>query len=188
MSTQCNVAGCANSGKIIRRMCTMHYQRWRTHGDPLAGRAYHTDPEESFAARVAWDGQHLTWIGATDRGYGQLWVGGRMVKAHRFAWERENGSIPEGMVIDHTCHVRACVHADHLRLATVAQNNANRSGAWTGRDLPRGVSRNRAGNRYRACVRHNGRDHYLGTYFTPEEASAVAVAKRKELFGEYAGA
>src|SRR5690606_2445095 len=130
----------------------------------------------------------IIWTGALDgRGYGQLRVNGRVVKVHRWAWEREHGPIPAGMVIDHTCWERSCVNVDHLRLATRQQNSANRSGADGDRkhDLPRGVIP--SGRGYAAVVQSGGVRHRLGTFRTPEEASAAAETKRAILFGEFAG-
>lgn len=166
----------------------MHYRRWRTHGDPLVTLTYAT-PEEAFLARtepLLWSGC-IIWTGVTSGGYGQLGVNGRMVRAHRFAWEQINGPIPAGMVIDHTCWERSCVNVDHLRLATPRENQQNRSGAQKSRkhDLPRGVTP--SGRGYRAVVQSGGQYHHLGTFRTPEEASAAAETKRRILFGEFAG-
>lgn len=187
MDRICTIEDC--KGPLhARKYCGKHYERWRKHGDPLAGGTWYATAEEAFAARVAWDGACLIWIGGTTRGgYGTLSVNGRMVRAHRFAWERENGPTPGGLFIDHACHTPACVFPGHLRTATPGENAANLRGARRGRahDLPRGVSRN--GKGYVAQVGHNGVRHGLGTYATPEEASAAAEAKRMELFGEYAG-
>ena len=184
----CNIDGCENGGKIVRGWCTMHYARWRAHGDPLVTLTYAT-PEEAFIARtepIVGDPAHIIWTGALDgRGYGNLHVNGRMARAHRYAWERERGPIPDGMVIDHTCWERSCVNVDHLRLATPQENQQNRSGATPGRGLPRGVYRK--GRRYRAVVQSGGQYHYLGTFGTPEEASAAASAERAIRFGEFAG-
>ena len=186
----CSIDGCERR-HLARGWCGNHYQRWSSHGDPLAGDTRYATPEESFAARVAWDGEHLIWIGSSDgHGYGHLKVGGRMEKAHRYSWSRENGQIPAGAEIDHTCWVPACVLPGHLRPATRVENVRNRSGVRRGRkfDLPRGVRPARSGPRFSARVKHEGREVYLGTFDTPEEASAAAEAKRSELFGEDAGA
>lgn len=186
----CTIAGC-ESKHYARGWCDMHYRRWKRHGDPLGGGERYATPEEAFEARtepLVGDPAHLIWTGSTDgNGYGQLSVNGRLVLAHRYAYEREHGPIPDGKVIDHMCWERSCVNVDHLRLATVAQNVQNRSGAITGRKhaLPRGVTRN--GRGYRARVKHNGTLHHLGTFPTPEEASAAAETKRAILFGDFAG-
>lgn len=187
----CSIEGCEKPLRNkSRALCSMHYQRWRKHGDPLAGNVVYAIPEESFTARVAWDGEHLIWTGTLSAaGYGQLSVNGRRDYAHRYAWEREHGPIPEGMVIDHRCWVRSCVNVDHLRLATVAQNCQNLSGATSANTTTgvRGVSPTANGRRYQAKVKHNGIPHYCGTFDTIGEAASAAAAKRAELFGEYAG-
>ena len=182
----CSIDGCGRK-YLARGWCNRHYRRWRKHGDPLTGNPHYSDPEEAFMARAAWDGDCLIWTGSTSSaGYGQLNAGGQKMYAHRFSYERVNGPIPDGMVIDHICHTPACVLPGHLRLATHAQNNANLSGVRKNSgELPRGVTRR--GRRYRARVKHNGTEHYLGLFATPESASAAAETKRAELFGEYAG-
>ena len=43
-------------------------------------------------------------------------------RAARVAYELEYGLIPEGLVIDHRCKVRACVRPDHLEVVTVKVN------------------------------------------------------------------
>ena len=56
------------------------------------------------------------------KGYGSLWFHGRSYRAHRVAWELENGPIPDGLVIDHLCRNRACVNADHLEVVSPGEN------------------------------------------------------------------
>lgn len=183
----CNIEGCERK-HVARGWCDMHYQRWQKYGDPLALRNY-GDPEADFLARtepLVGEPAHIIWTGSANRkGYGVLRVSGRARYAHRFAWERANGPIPDGVVIDHACFERSCVNPDHLRLATPQQNVQSRSGAMPGRGLPRGVYRN--GRRYVARVGHNGANLYLGTFDTSEEASRAAQTKRAILFGEFAG-
>ena len=185
----CNIDGCEKPRKA-RGWCNTHWARWRRHGNPLQGgpiglRA--SSPADAFAARTERQGDCLIWTGAViANGYGRLSANGRMVLAHRFAWECEHGPIPDGLVIDHTCWNRQCVEVSHLRTASHQQNAQNRSGADGGRDLPRGVYRRESG-RYAAGLQFEGRRINLGMFDTPEEASAAAETKRRVLFGEFAG-
>jgi len=47
-------------------------------------------------------------------GYGTVSVDERKVYAHRYAYERLIGPIPDGLVIDHLCRNRACCNPWHL--------------------------------------------------------------------------
>lgn len=55
-------------------------------------------------------------------GYGQYRLDGRPRLAHRIAYERANGVIPDGLELDHLCRVRACVNPDHLEPVTNREN------------------------------------------------------------------
>ena len=185
--TTCIFEECERPSRT-RGWCNAHYKRWKRNGDPAGVRAMTcSTPEEAFSQRTSWDGECLAWVGNVDRyGYGVLRAGGKLVRVHRYAWERVNGPIPDGLHVDHTCYRRNCVNVAHLRLVTNDQNQRNRSGPNSGRDLPRGVSKGRHGG-FRAQVHHMGKGYSLGTYSTVAEASAAAAAKRAELFGEFAG-
>jgi hypothetical protein len=63
------------------------------------------------------------WQGArVSGGYGSLKYKGRTVSAHRLAWQFANGSIPEGLELDHLCRVRHCINPDHLEAVTPQEN------------------------------------------------------------------
>lgn len=65
------------------------------------------------------------WTGALHSGgYGVFKAEGSKdtLRAHVYAWELENGSLPEGMNALHKCDNRPCVRASHLYAGTDQQN------------------------------------------------------------------
>lgn len=167
-----------------RGWCIGHYARWRktgTPGGPLATR--YATPEEAFLARVEQDGDCLVWTGSRKAsGHGEIQVGGRRIGTHRYAYAREHGPIPEGLMVDHICHNPPCVRVEHLRLATAGENNRNRSGP---------AANNTSG--YRGVTFQAGKwvaqigGQYGGRFDTPEEAAVRAAEMTREQFGEFAG-
>jgi hypothetical protein len=118
--------------------------------------------------------------GTTSHGYGVFWDGERRVGAHRYAWELVHGPIPEGLCICHKCDVPCCVNPDHFFLGTKLSNLVDMARKDRGRKgkkgLPFGVTASR--HRFRAMVSRGGRQVYLGSFLTLEEAASVAQAER----------
>lgn len=71
------------------------------------------------------------------RGYWEVQVCGKKLRAHRLIWELHNGPIPESYVVDHINQDPSDNRLENLRLATVSENNCNARGSK--REHPRGV-------------------------------------------------
>lgn len=64
-----------------------------------------------------------SWTGRRHTGgYGQIKVFGRLVLAHRLAYEAWVGPIPDGFDVDHTCLNRLCINPAHLEAVTRQEN------------------------------------------------------------------
>lgn len=173
----CAVSGCdlkARTRKADPRgLCLPHHRYLLRFGTPeptLKQRLYAKIDQSAGP-----DGCWLWTGGTTDHGYGRF----NNMSPHRLSYEFEHGPIPEGVEIDHICHVTLCMNPEHLRLATRKQNSENRACGW-GQTGMRGV-RFRSG-KWEVGFNHNRKYVYGGRYNTAEEAAAVAKGLRLKLF------
>ena len=83
--------------------------------------------EDRFWACIEFEPNSGCWLWSAslrNGGYGQFWVNGRAVLAHRFSWELHKGKIPEGKIVRHRCDTAACTNPSHLEIGT-HQDNAD---------------------------------------------------------------
>lgn len=80
--------------------------------------------EERFWPKVRKTHRCWDWLANTStNGYGQFWCDGRLVAAHRWAYERFMGPVPDGLELDHLCRNPACVNPDHLEPVSHRENS-----------------------------------------------------------------
>ncbi len=119
------------------------------------------------------------WVGGfADDGYGRFAVGGgRVVRAHRWAWVQAYGPVPDGLMVMHGCDETSCVNAVECLLL------GDQAGTWS--RWPIAPDRRRAAARARAI-----REALCGGYdpagwrprsrrVTPGLGSACCSSRRK---------
>ena len=89
----------------------------------MKGKQYVQHISERFNSKTMYAGDCIVWCGSiATKGYGQIWLDGRMQQAHRVAFEMHYGPIKEDLQLDHLCRNRACVNVGHLRQVTNREN------------------------------------------------------------------
>lgn len=84
-----------------------------------------------FDWHTCYTGDCIVWTGAlNEHGYGVFGINGRTMLAHRYAYERKRGPIPQGLEPDHICRNPCCVNDGHLEAVT-HQVNVQRGNAGT---------------------------------------------------------
>lgn len=81
---------------------------------------------ERFWSKVKKTPYCWEWCGSTTHnGYGEFHWNKKTVRVHRLVYEAENGPIPKGMIIMHTCDNRRCVNPCHLVQWTPLENTVD---------------------------------------------------------------
>jgi len=125
-------------------------------------------------------GKHAGRIAGT--GYRQIGIGRRIYYAHRLVWFWHHGTWPTGE-IDHANQNRLDNRLENLRDATYSNNQANVRVRRTSTSGFRGVSRTKKKWRASICVR--GIKAWLGSFRTPEEASAAYNEAHRIAFRDF---
>lgn len=120
-------------------------------------------------------------------GYIRITIEGIRYQAHRLAWFYMHGVWPPEKV-DHENRVRSDNRKSNLRLATHSQNLANSCRPSHNTSGFKGVSWNRAMNKWLAQIQADGQNTNLGYFSDPKEAHQAYVDAARQLYGEYARA
>ena len=116
-------------------------------------------------------------------GYITLWLCGRGYLAHRLAWFFVHGEWPPHE-LDHINGIKYDNRWVNIRPATRSENGMNKVCRRDNMAGLKGVAKNGPG--WSARISRDKKRIYLGTYPTPEEASATYSAAARELHGEFA--
>jgi hypothetical protein len=133
----CSFSGCDRL-RQSKGYCKLHAKHLRK-GIPLApitkrGRKRGTPPVIEFDVNER--GCHIYRGKISLGGYGLTTIRRRTVMIHKYVWEKVNGPIPDGMMLDHICRNmedkndirhRACCNVDHLRVVTPQVNATENS-------------------------------------------------------------
>lgn len=169
---KCKIVGCEGLGQLKNGKryfsggyCVAHYERFRSHGDPLSGGTFQGQPLKFFNQAMALETDEcILWLYALSKGYGAVWYNGSSKLVSRLALERGVGPAPEGKPYalhkPEVCHNPACFNYRHLYWGSDMDNAADRTADGTEN---RGEKQGRSkltGEQVRA-IREDGRPQQL---------------------------
>ena len=180
----CRYEGCGRKHDSLG-YCARHAQLLRR-GEDLRPLKAHLGKDATLRERLDYrtdkSGNCWVWTGAlAGGGYGYLRYKGRALRAHRVAFELENGPIAHGLEIDHKCRNRSCVRPSHLQAVSSMENSENMGVRVDSRTGFRGVTFCKRTNKYAASFYRGGVLHWGGRHSTLEEAVANVRQLRNAL-------
>lgn len=111
-----------------------------------------------------------------DNGYIQVGYNRKLYLAHRIVWEKHNGPIPEGMMVDHINHIRDDNRIENLRLVNCKDNTRNTSIRSDNNTGHHGVCWCNRRLKWYARINIDGKNKFLGYFIT----KAMAIEARKQ--------
>lgn len=120
----------------------------------------------------------------TDRGYIEVNLSGKKIKAHRLIYLLHYGYMPNE--IDHADGNKSNNRIENLREATRSQNQHNQTARKNNTSGVKGVVWNKAKQKWDAQITVNRKKLNLGRYDSLDAAMAAVVIARNEHHGEFA--
>lgn len=118
-------------------------------------------------------------------GYRQVRVHGKIIYAHRLAWALYHGTMPTRR-LDHKDGDRTNNRIANLRESTASQNGANAKVRKDNATGLKGVRFDKSRGKYKARLRKDGQEKFLGWFETAEEAHERYKQAAQEHHGEFA--
>ena len=156
------------------------------HLDEPTGKLFWRNPPKQHAERVGREAGFIckAKAGGKNKDYWHVRAFGKTFKRSRVVFMMVNGFWPEPAV-DHINGNSMDDRPENLRQCDQSQNTVNSRDKVRKYDLPRGVYQTKQG-KFMARLTVRGVTKSLGVYPTPDEASRIFQAARKEAYREFA--
>ena len=141
---------------------------------------------DASTGALKWRASRCVGVRPGRKGYRRIRHRRRSYQAARLIWLIVHGRDPWPLQIDHINGDKSDDRLVNLRLATNAQNQANKKATRANTSGFKGVSFSKSKGRWRAYIKHDQRYVHLGYFADPEAAHAAYVESARVHFGEFA--
>jgi len=117
-------------------------------------------------------------------GYIGIVVNGKRIRAHIIAWALHNNRWPSDQ-IDHVNGTKSDNRINNIREATNNQNGKNIKLKFNNKSGAAGVSYDKVNKKWRAAIKCNGKQIYLGRYINYDDAVSARMSAEIKYFGEW---
>ena len=118
-----------------------------------------------------------------DKQYVRVGFNYTMYRIHRLIWAWHGNSLEPNEEIDHIDGNSLNNRIENLRPTSRKQNGENRKGAnKNSKSGEKGVGLCKKARKWKARIRHNKKDIFLGYYVNKEDAIAARIAAEKKYF------